>query len=123
MSQLPTKAKDTPTHRYDLMQMRVDEIQGLVTVLQHRRTLHITKQKQIIGNSRIAIQKRLDDDLQKALNKLEKLIERMKKDDAAVTTLLNSARGLVLEASDGTLVLEKTDGLTQGTGYSSEATE
>lgn len=114
MSQLPTKARDTPTHRYDLMQMRVDEIQGLVTVLQHRRTLHITKQKQIIGNSRIAIQKRLDDDLQKALNKLEKLIERMKKDDAAVTTLLNSARGLVLEASDGTLVLEKTDGLTQG---------
>ena len=114
MSQLPTKARDTPTHRYDLMQMRVDEIQGLVTVLQHRRTLHITKQKQIIGNSRIAIQKRLDDDLQKALNKLEKLIERMKKDDAAVTTLLNIARGLVLEASDGTLVLEKTDGLTQG---------
>lgn len=114
MSQLPTKAKDTPTHRYDLMQMRVDEIQGLVTVLQHRRTLHITKQKQILGNSRIATQKLLDDSLQKALNKLEKLIERMKKDDAAVTTLLNSARGLVLEASDGTLVLEKTDGLTQG---------
>lgn len=123
MSQLPIKAKDTPTHRYDLMQMRIDEIQGLVTVLQHRRTLHITKQKQIIGNSRIASQKRLDDDLQKALNKLEKLIERMKKDDAAVTTLLNSARGLVLEASDGTLVLEKTDGLTQGERHSSEATE
>jgi tellurite resistance protein len=105
------------------MSMRVDEIQGLVTVLQHRRTLHVQKQKQILGNSRIAIQKRLDDDLQKALNKLEKIIERMKKDDAAVTTLLNSARGLVLEASDGTLVLEKTNGLTQGTRHSSEATE
>ena len=115
MSELPTKAKDTPTHRYDLMQMRVDEIQGLVTVLQHRRTLHITKQKQITGNSRIADAKRLDASIEKTLNKLEKLIERMKKDDAAIVKLLNESRGLLLDASDGTLVLEKTDGLTQST--------
>lgn len=113
MSQLPTKAKDTPTHRYDLMQMRVDEIQGLVTVLQHRRTLHITKQKQIIGNSRIADAKRTDEQLRKNLDKLEKLIEKMKKDDASITKLLNESRGLLLDASDGTLQLEKTDGLTQ----------
>lgn len=103
--------KDTPTHRYDLMQMRVDEIQGLVTVLQHRRTLHITKQKQIIGNSRIADAKRLDDSIKKALDKLEKLIERMKKDDAATTKLLNEMRGMLLDASNGTLQLEKTEGL------------
>lgn len=104
-------AKDTPTHRYDLMQMRVDEIQGLVTVLQHRRTLHVTKQKQIIGNSRIADAKRLDVSIQKTLDKLEKTIEKMKKDDASITKLLNEARALLFEATDGTLTLEKTDEL------------
>lgn len=114
MSGPSTKAKDTPTHRYDLMQMRVDEIQGLVTVLQHRRTLHITKQKQITGNSRIADAKRLDVSIQKHLDKLEKLIEKMKKDDASITKFLNESRALLFEASDGTLTLEKTDGLTQG---------
>lgn len=111
MSKPPT---DTPTHRYDLMQMRVDEIQGLVAVLQHRRTLHVSKQKQITGNTQIADAKRRDAQLQKTLDKLEKLIERMKKDDASIVKLLNESRGLLLDASDGTLILERSNDLTQG---------
>lgn len=106
--------KDTPTHRYDLMSMRVDEIQGLITVLQHRRTLHIAKATAIKNNSLITGRAATDVNLKKTLDKLEKLIERMKRDDASTTALLNTARGLLLDASDGTLVLDKTEALQHG---------
>lgn len=120
MSQQPT---DTPTHRYDLMQMRVNEIQGLVTILQERRLLHISKNTRIKASSRIAAQKSTDAKLSAVMNRLEKTIERMKKDDLKITKTLNEARALILDASDGTLVLEKTDGLSQGTRSTSEATK
>lgn len=120
MSQPPIKDKennDTPTHRYDLMQMRVDEIQGLVTILQYRRTLHISKAKQVRAHSEIADAKRTNASLSATMDKLEKRIEKMKKDDEAIVKLLNEARTLIFEASDGTLILEKTekmDGSNQG---------
>ena len=106
---------DTPTHRYDMMQMRIDQIQGLVTLLQQRRVLHVTKHTRIKASSAIANQKDIDARLSAVLNKLEKIITRMLKDDESITKTLNEARGLIMEASDGTLILEKTDGLRKST--------
>lgn len=105
------RIKDTPTHRYDLMQMRVNEIQGLVTVLQSRRLLHISKNTRIKASGRIAHQKSTDAKLSAVMNRLEKIITRMLKDEDAITKTLNEARALILDASDGTLVLEKTEKL------------
>lgn len=113
-AQEPEQIHDTPTHRYDLLQMRIDQIQGMVTLLQSRRLLHIPKVTRIKADNAIANAKNTDAKLSAVMNKLEKLIERMKKDDDSITKLLNEARGLVLDASDGKLVLEKTDGLHQG---------
>ncbi len=121
MSQQPTdlpeeeQLHDTPTHRYDLMQMRVNQIQGMVTLLQSRRLLHIPKVTRIKADNKIANARTTDAKLSAVMNKLEKLIEKMKKDDGTITNLLNEARGLILDASDGQLVLEKTDGIHQGT--------
>ena len=117
MSQQPTDSqpKDTPTHRYDLMQMRIDQIQGLVTLLQSRRLLHISKATRIKANNAMANAKTTDAKLSAVMNWIEKRIERMKKDDEEMTNKLNEARGLILEASDGTLILEKTGGLPKDT--------
>lgn len=116
MSQPPTNPEplqDTPTHRYNLMEMRVDQIQGLVTLLQQRRIAIQETEKKIRNNKKISTAKDKDLELKKLLDKLEKLIPKITKDVESAEKLLNSSRGLIFELTDGDLTLEKLNGNAQ----------
>lgn len=111
MSQQPT---DTPTRRYDLMQMRIEQIQGLVTILQQRRTATEDTVKRIKRNAKIATARTNDAELSKIMDKLEKQIAKLTKDHDAITALLDRSRALIFELSDGEVIVEKSNGNAKG---------
>ena len=102
--------KDTPTRRYDLMMMRVDEIQGLVTILQQRRVQIQNTEKKIRANKAIGTHKSNDAELSKFMDKMERLLTRMQKDHDDIEKLLNKSRGLIYELSNGEILVEKING-------------
>lgn len=102
-----TDLKDTPTRRYDLMMMRVNEIQGLVTVLQQRRIAVVNIANKIRTNNKLNNSKATDTHLSTVMNKLEKLLATLTKNDDSITKLLNESRALIFELSDGEVRLEK----------------
>lgn len=102
-----TSPIDTPTRRYDLMMMRINEIQGLVTVLQQRRIAVTNTANKIRTNSKLNEAKRTDSHLSTVMNKLEKLLATITKNDNNITKLLNESRALIFELSDGEVKLEK----------------
>lgn len=102
-----TDLKDTPTRRYDLMMMRVNEIQGLVTVLQQRRITITNTANKIRTNTKLNEARATDAALSTAMNKLEKLLTTATNTDDKITKLLNESRALIFELSDGQVILEK----------------
>lgn len=102
-----TDLKDTPTRRYDLMMMRVNEIQGLVTVIQQRRVTITNTANKIRTSTKLSNAKKTDTHLSTVMNKLEKLLATFTKNDDAITKLLNESRALIFELSDGEVILEK----------------
>lgn len=104
-----TDLKDTPTRRYDLMMMRVNEIQGLVTVLQQRRITITNTANKIRTSTKLNESKKTDAHLSTVMNKLEKLLATFTKNDDAITKLLNESRGLIFELSDGEVMIERTE--------------
>ena len=104
---------DTPTRRYDLMMMRVNEIQGLVTVLQQRRVAVVNTANKIRTSTKLNEAKRTDAHLSTVMNKLEKLLATITKNEDSITKLLNESRALIFELSDGEVKLEKIENLTK----------
>lgn len=102
-----TQLQDTPTHRYHMQQMSMQQIKELVEQLQKRRAAISVKIKEAKNNSKIA--RALE-----ANKQFGKLILRMERSLAAteialdtVADNLNKARALFLEMSDGEVLLEK----------------
>lgn len=100
---------DSPTRRYDLMMMRINEIQGFVTVLQQRRVTYTNTANKIRTNTKLNESKRTDAHLSIVMNKLEKLLATITKNDDSISKLLNESRALVFELSDGEVKLDKIE--------------
>lgn len=102
-----SQISDSPTRRYDLMMMRVNEIQGFVTVLQQRRVTYTNTANKIRTSTKLNESKRTDTHLSTVMNKLEKLLATITKNDDSISKLLNESRALIFELSDGEVKLEK----------------
>jgi seryl-tRNA synthetase len=104
------------------MMMRVDEIQGLVTVIQQRRVAVTNKANIIRTNSKLNAAKASDAELSTTMNKLEKQLATLISKEDTITKLLNSARSLIFELSDGEVRIEKTEQLEIKNGSVTKST-
>lgn len=100
---------DSPTHRLHILQMSLPEFKKDLEAIRVRRGLIIEKVKKAKANSKIERAAVANKQLQRFFTKVEKDIEKLDKTIAAIEDNMNKMRALILELSDGEVLLPKTE--------------
>jgi predicted nucleic acid-binding Zn-ribbon protein len=100
---------DTPTHRLHIMQMRLDQIKEDLEGIRHRRSLVQEKVAKAKANSKVSREAQVNKQLAKFFTTMERKLTALDEDIDALEDTMNKARALILEASDGELMLPKTE--------------
>lgn len=99
---------DTPTHRYTILQVGLDQLKKDLDAIRLRRAhvqAKITRAKQ---NSKVERALSLDGQLKRLMSRLNRQLLALDEDMETIEDNINKARGLILEASDGELALTKS---------------
>lgn len=106
--------QDTPTHRVHIRQATMQQIVEWTQLLQAQRAAIVEKVVRIKANNKIAreltVNRSLDRTLARVLRDLQKSQDLLNK----CADNLNKCRGLVLELSDGEVLIERTEGVEYG---------
>jgi predicted nucleic acid-binding Zn-ribbon protein len=102
-------SNDSPTHRMHILQLRLPEIKSDLEAIRYRRGLIIEKVAKAKSNSKVARAAQVDKQLKKFFDKMERQLAALEEDIQTIEDNMNKARALILEASDGELMLPKTE--------------
>ena len=105
---------DTPTHRLHILQMDLTQIKSDLEGIRHRRGLIIEKITKAKSNSRIARAAERSKQLKKFFDKMERQLSSLEEDMTEIEDNMNKARALILEESDGEVMVPKTETSTDG---------
>lgn len=100
---------DSPTHRLHILQMSLPKFKADLEAIRVRRGLIIEKIAKVKANSKIERQATVNKQLQRFFTKTTKDLEKLNKTIAAIEDNMNKMRALILELSDGELMLPKTE--------------
>lgn len=100
---------DSPTHRTHIMQMQLVQIKEDLEGIRYRRGLIVEKVAKAKANSKVARAVLVDKQLKKFFDKMERQLAALEEDMTTIEDNMNKARALILEASDGELMLPKTE--------------
>jgi len=100
---------DSPTHRSHILQMQLSQIKEHLEGVRYRRGLIVEKATKAKANSKLAREVLVNKQLKKFFDRLERDITALDEDMTKIEDNMNKARALILEASDGELMIEKTE--------------
>ncbi len=100
---------DTPTHRTHLSQIKLYRIKDLIEQLQARRAAIVEKVKRIKANNKVAEDLRKNKQLDRIFKKIEKNLKEAEARLDIAADELNKSRGILLDVSDGAVLLERTE--------------
>jgi len=104
-----TIAGDTPTNRLHMMHMSITQISDWIERIQKRRAVVADKVATAKSNGKIARSLTVDKQFSKLHTKLEKALTGVEDDLSDAIDNLNKMRALYLEASDGQIIITKTE--------------
>lgn len=100
---------DTPTNRLHMMHMSIEQIKNWIERIQKRRAAVAEKVATAKSNGKVARSLTVDKQFKKWHTKLEKALEGIESDLDDAIDDLNKMRALYLEASDGQVVITKSE--------------
>jgi septal ring factor EnvC (AmiA/AmiB activator) len=100
---------DSPTHRLHILQLSMPQFKEDLEKIRVRRASIVEKAAKAKSNSKIAREATVNKQLQRFFKKLEKDIAALDRDMTAIEDNMNKARALILELSDGEVLLPKTE--------------
>lgn len=100
---------DTPTNRLHMMHMSIEQIKDWIERLQKRRAAMAEKVTKARDNTKIARSLTVDKQFKKLHTKLESKLQGVEDDLSDAIDNLNKMRALYLEASNGQVVITKTE--------------
>lgn len=104
-----TISGDTPTNRLHMMHMSIEQIKHWIEQLQKRRAAVAEKVATAKSNSKVARSLTVDKQFKRLHSKLESALAGIESDLDDAIDNLNKMRALYLEASDGQIVITKTE--------------
>jgi len=99
---------DTPTHRTHILQVNMQQLLQWTEQLQSQRAQIVEKVSRIKANTRIARETQVNNALERTLTRVSRNLSQVEERLNKVADDLNKARGMFLELSDFTLVLDET---------------
>ena len=100
---------DSPTHRLHILQMQLPQFKEDLIAIRVRRGLIVEKITKAKANSKIEREAKANRQLQRVFSKLEKKLAALDEDMTTIEDEMNKARSLILELSDGEVLLPKTE--------------
>jgi hypothetical protein len=100
---------DTPTNRLHMMHMSIEQIKDWIGRIQKRRAAVVEKIATAKSNGKIARSLTVDKQFKKLHDKLEKALAGVEDDLSDAIDNLNKMRALYLEASDGQVIITKSE--------------
>lgn len=100
---------DSPTHRLHILQLSMPQFKEDLERIRARRGAIIEKVTKAKANSKIAREAVANRQLKRFFDKLEKQIAALDEDMTSIEDNMNKARALILELSDGEVVVPKTE--------------
>lgn len=100
---------DTPTNRLHMMHMSIEQIKDWIERIQKRRAAVVEKIATAKTNGKVARSLTVDKQFKKLHDKLEKALAGVEDDLSDAVDNLNKMRALYLEASDGQVVITKSE--------------
>jgi hypothetical protein len=100
---------DSPTHRLHILQLSLGQIKEDLEGIRYRRSLIIEKVTKAKSHSRVAIEAERNKQLKRFFDRMERQLASLEEDMTAIEENMNKARALILEASDGEVMIPKTE--------------
>lgn len=100
---------DSPTHRLHILQMKLPQFKEDLIAIRVRRGLILEKVTKAKANSKIEREATANKQLKRVFSRLEKKIASLDEDMATIEDDMNKARSLILELSDGEVLIPKTE--------------
>lgn len=104
-----SEQSDTPTHRYHILQMDLDQIKTHLIGVRARRAVVLERIAKAKSNSKIEREATANKQLKRLFFKLERDIAALDADMASIEDTVNKGRALILELSDGEVALPKIE--------------
>lgn len=100
---------DSPTHRAHILQLSLQQIKEDLEGIRFRRGLIIEKVTKAKSNSKIARAAERNKQLKRFFDRMERQLASLDEDMTAIEDNMNKARALILEESDGEVMVAKTE--------------
>lgn len=100
---------DTPTHRVHILQANTQQIVEWTQLLQTQRNAIVEKLVRVKANNKAARAITVDRQLSRTFARLQRDLSKVEELLNKSADNLNKCRGLLLEATDGELLLERTE--------------
>lgn len=100
---------DSPTHRLHIMQLSLAQFKTDLEGIRFRRGLVVEKVAKAKANSKLAREATRNKQLKRFFDRMERQLDALEEDMASIEDNMNKARALILEASDGEVLIAKTE--------------
>ena len=105
----PDPQTDSPTHKLHILQQTLPQIKEQLEAIRFRRGLIVEKIAKAKANTKIAREAQANKQLKRIFDKLSRKLDSLDEDMTSIEDELNKARALILELSDGEIMVPKTE--------------
>lgn len=100
---------DSPTHRWEILQAKLKQYTDDLIAIRARRAIVLERVAKAKANSKVERAATVDGQIKRLFSKLERRLNTLEEDMQTIEDEMNKARALILEASDGEVIIEKIE--------------